>query len=163
MCCEHIPPIIELDSYNGDYEAYEDAIYAAYQTTFENHKFFFNGKPIFQKKHPMFKNKSGTFWHIISSGEVEENRLPDLRRYERVTWPAYILNYCKENCEKILIWKNKRKNKRRILLWCQEIDYLVILEERREFFLFWTAYPVTRSHTKCKLLKEYNEYMNMKK
>lgn len=159
MDCEHIPQIIEYDSFNGNYEAYENAIYAAYQTTFENHNFFWDGKPIYQKKHPMFKNKSGTFWHIISSGESEESRIPDFRRYERVTWSAHILSYCKNNCKKILVWKNKRKNKTRILLWCQDIDYLVVLDERKNFYLFWTAYPVTHNHTRNKLIKEYQEYI----
>ena len=49
----------------------------------------------------MFKGKPGTFWHIVSSGENEEERLPDLRRYERVAWPAHILDYCKKNCDNV--------------------------------------------------------------
>ncbi|MDE6747462.1 MAG: hypothetical protein K2K21_00115 [Lachnospiraceae bacterium] len=160
MNCDYIPQIIEIDDYDGNYEEYENAIYAAYQETFENQSFYWDGKPIQQKKHPMLKGKSGTFWHIISSGESEESRLPDLRRYERVTWPAHILSYCKNNCDKILVWKNKRGSKSRILLWCQNIDYLVVLDERKDFCLFWTAYPVTYSHTKAKLLKEYTSYIN---
>ena len=141
-----------------NYEEYENDIYAAYQSTFESQEFSWGEKPIRQKKHPMFKGKSGTFWHIISSGDSEESRIPDFRRYERVTWPAYILSYCKDNCDKILVWKNQRKNKTRILLWCQDIDYLVVLDERKDFCLFWTAYPTTYSHTKEKLMKEYTEY-----
>ena len=134
MKCDHIPQIIEYDSYDGNYEEYENDIYAAYQSTFESQEFSWGEKPIRQKKHPMFKGKSGTFWHIISSGDSEESRIPDFRRYERVTWPAYILSYCKDNCDKILVWKNQRKNKTRILLWCQDIDYLVVLDERKDFF-----------------------------
>lgn len=162
MICEKIPPIIELDSYDGNYEEYENAIYSAYESTFENNKFYWEGKPINEKKVPIFKGKSGTFWHIISSGETEESRTPDLRRYERITWPAHILKYCKDNCEKILVWKNKRGSKSRILLWCREIEYLVVLDERKDFCLFWTAYPVIYSHTKKKLMKEYKDYNNIK-
>lgn len=159
MPCNKTPSIIELDDFSGNYEAYEDAVYALYEETFEKCHFDWLGKPISQKRYPMFKNKSGTFWHIISSGPEEISRLPDLRRYERVAWPAFILDYCKNNCNQLLIWKNKRKGKTRILLWCQDIDYLVVLDERDKYCLFWTAYPVTYKHTKEKLLKEYNEYM----
>lgn len=109
------------------------------------------------------KINRGTFWHIISTGSDEANRIPDLRRYERIAWPAHILGYCKQNCDKLLIWKNKRKGKSRILLWCIEIDYLVVLDERKDYCLFWTAYPVERRHTKEKLMKEYKEYMSSSK
>lgn len=40
MKCKHIPQIIEYDSYDGNYEEYENAIYAAYQSTFENQELF---------------------------------------------------------------------------------------------------------------------------
>jgi len=159
MNCTTIPPIIELDSYNGNYAEYENAIYNAYQSSFEDHRFFWNEKPIVQKKYPLLKGKPATFWHIISSGSEEENRLPDLRRYERVTWPGYFLGYCKDNCDKLLVWKNKRNNKTRILLWCQPIDYLVVLEEHPTYCIFWTAYPIIYSHTKEKLKKEYYNYI----
>ena len=57
------------------------------------------------------------------------------------------------------MWKNKRKGKSRIVLWCTEIDYVVILDERADFLIFWTAYPVTYQHTREKLLKEYHEFL----
>lgn len=159
MQCKKIPEIIELDTYNGDYQLYEDAVYNLYKTTFEQNSFSFDGKRISQKRIPLYKEKSCTFWHIISTGPIEDERTPDLRRYERIAWPAYILNYCQNHCSNLLIWKNIRKGKHRILLWCRDIDYLVVLDERKDYCLFWTAYPVERSHTKQKLLKEYNAYI----
>ncbi len=158
MGCDKIPTIIEMDSFDGDYEKYEEAVYNIYKETFEKQKFYWNDKTIEHKKHPVFKDKPGTFWHIVSTGDDEENRIPDLRRYERVAWPAYILSHCKQNCTNLLMWKNKRKGKSRIILWCRDIDYVVILDERKDFCIFWTAYPVTYRHTKNKLLKEYEEY-----
>ena len=158
MVCAIIPEIIELESFGGDYEKYEDAVYATYKRTFENQKFYLENKCI----DPIYKDKPGTFWHIVSSGTDESNRIPDLRRYERVAWPAHILGHCIGQCDKILMWKNKRNGKSRIILWCQDIDYVVVLDERKEFLIFWTAYPVTYNHTRKKLLKEYNEYIKQK-
>lgn len=160
MQCKTIPELIELDNYNGDYKQYENAVYDLYNITFENHQFYFKGKRIVHKKYPLYKNRSGTFWHIISNGTQEETRLPDLRRYERIQWPAYILSYCQTNCDKLLIWENTRKGKHRVVLWCQSIDYVVILDQKPEYYIFWTAYPVTYSHTRRKLLYEYNNYIS---
>jgi len=62
----------------------------------------------------------------------------------------------------IKIWENvRRRNEKRILLWFEAVEYLVVLAKRkdritgREYILPWTAYPVTRSHRKDKLQKEY--------
>lgn len=158
MACDKIPDIIELDTYNGDYEKYEEIIYSVYLETFEWEKFIWENKPIVQKKHPEYKDKAATFWHIISSGSNEQERIPDLRRYERIAWPAFILKYCKDNCSDILMWKNTRRGKTRILLWCKTIKYVVILDERADFCVFWTAYPIKYKHVEEKFLKEYNEY-----
>lgn len=160
MSCKKIPDLIELDSFGGDYEQYEEAVYSLYKTTFEEKSFSYNNKPIVQKIIPMYKEKSGTFWHIISNGPDEASRTPDLRRYERIAWPSHVLGYCQNQCSNILIWKNKRKGKSRVLLWCRDINYLVVLDEKKDYYIFWTAYPITYKHTRDKLLTEYNEYIN---
>ena len=49
MKCDHIPQIIEYDSYDGNYEEYENDIYAAYQSTFESQEFSW-GKNLFVKR-----------------------------------------------------------------------------------------------------------------
>lgn len=160
MSCKKIPDLIELDLFGGDYEQYEEAVYSLYKTTFEEKSFSYNNKPIVQKIIPMYKEKSGTFWHIISNGPDEASRTPDLRRYERIAWPSHVLGYCQNQCSNILIWKNKRKGKSRVLLWCRDINYLVVLDEKKDYYIFWTAYPITYKHTRDKLLTEYNEYIN---
>ena len=52
MGCKKIPDLIELDTFDGDYFQYEEAVYASYKETFENHKFYMDGKPINHKKYP---------------------------------------------------------------------------------------------------------------
>lgn len=101
---------------------------------------------------------SGTYWHIVSSGNDEKSRIPDLRRYERIEWPFTIIHNCLNSCNKILVWENKRKGKNRILIYCDEIRYLAVLDNRGSYYFFWTAYPIDYEHTRKKLLKEYNKY-----
>ena len=90
----------------------------------------------------------------------EEDRIPDLRRCERIRWPRPII----ENIANpgVLIWENTQHSnsgiERNICLWLKEKGYLVILRKRKKYLLLWTAYPVTRNHTKRKLQKQYDAY-----
>jgi hypothetical protein len=43
-------------------------------------------------------------------------------------------------------------------LWLETQEYLVILADREEYILPWTAYVVDRPHQKRKLQKEFEEY-----
>jgi len=45
------------------------------------------GKRLGLKRHPMTQNKEATFWHMIQEGSVESERIPDIRRCERIRWP----------------------------------------------------------------------------
>lgn len=157
MICS-IPSIIALESYGGDYQSYEDAVYELYKRSFHEGHLFFRGVPIRHKKYPEYNGKPGTFWHIISDGKEESSRIPNLRRYETVAWPFYILQNCDGSCDRVLIWENERNGKRNVLLYCPDVEYLVVLSKRDGYFVFWTAYPVERAHTRRKLLKEYADY-----
>ncbi len=158
MACELVPKRITNDF--DDYTEYENAVYNAYLNSYSQKQFTYNSKPIREKRHPLIAGKSCTFWHIVSSGTNEDNKLPDFNRYETVSWPGFILSYCLDNCSSKLVWKNKRGSHTRVLIYCQDIDYLVVLDEHEDYYLFWTGYPVTYTHTKNKLLKEYNDYIS---
>jgi hypothetical protein len=57
----------------------------------------------------------------------------------------------------VKVWRNQRGREERVCLWFEEADYLVILAERGDYILPWTAYLVEQSHRKRKLLKEYED------
>ena len=58
--------------------------------------------------------------------------------------------------------KNERKGEDRICLWFESEEYIVILADRGEYILPWTAYMVDRSHRKRKLQREYERYWKTK-
>lgn len=62
----------------------------------------------------------------------------------------------------VKVWENVRTTKRgsekRICLWLEVEEYLVILADRKEYLLPWTAYLVERPHQKAKLQKEFDAY-----
>ena len=101
-----------------------------------------------------------TFYHITHEGEDETNRRPDIRRMERIHYPEFVIE---QNLQpEILIWKNRRGKDERILLFNESENYIVVLTERKEFYLFITAYVVETSHRKSSLLKEYEAYKKAK-
>jgi hypothetical protein len=101
--------------------------------------------------------KAATFWHLISEGKAEDERLPDLRRCERIRWPRPIIEHADTPIVKV--WENKRKRDQRICVWFEEEEYLVVLARRKGYVVLWTAYLVTRPHTRRKLQREYKAYI----
>ena len=104
----------------------------------------------------MVQGKEATFWHFISEGTAENDRLPDLRRCQRIRWPRPIIE--KADVHQLKVWENKRRREARICIWFEEGEYFVILAKRKKYVLPWTAYLVTKPHQKKKLLKEYEAY-----
>jgi len=154
-----IPALMFLYDYDGDWDKYFDAVYQVFLKDFVKSQPKFKGQRLALKRHPVIDGKEATFWHLISEGKIEADRKPDLRRCERISWPRPIIE--SNDKEPILrIWENTRNGEKRICLWLvfDNESYLVILAKREGYLLPWTAYPVTQSHTKVKLQKEYDAY-----
>lgn len=153
-----LPPLVLFSDYEGNWERYLEAIYNYFKQDFIDNRPSFRGQRLGLKKHPLEKGKEATFWHFIQEGPNEDDRIPDIRRCERIRWPRPVI----ENGDKpaIKVWENKRKNEKRILLWLERQEYLVVLAERNGYLLPWTAYLVTEEHRKKKLQKEYESFKN---
>ncbi|MFQ7667777.1 MAG: hypothetical protein ACLRJ3_16010 [Thomasclavelia ramosa] len=158
MTCDKAPKIVTLEDFNGDYIRYEQEIYNLFSKDFINRNIYFKGTQISHKKYPKHKGMSATFWHIVTNGDNETNREPNLRRYETICYPAFIIEECSNYCSNVLIWENIRKGKTRILIYCTTLRYLVVLDKRTDYILFWTSYPVEYKNRHEKLINEFNEY-----
>lgn len=155
-----MPKLILLEDFEGDWKLYLDAIYKCFCDDFIKQKVEYEGTKISLKKHPLLNGKEATFWHLISSGETETNRLPDLRRCERIKWSKAIIDNNGNNS--IRIWENIRKGKNRVCLCFGDWEYVVILDKRKGYILLWTAYLITQRHTKLRMKKEYEKYIKSK-
>jgi len=153
-----LPALAMFEEYGGDWDRYLDALYAFFKRDFIESKPAYNGVTLALKRHPVIQNKESTFWHIISEGNSEADRLPDMRRCERIRWPRPVIEHSADLSVKI--WTNERRGEKRICLWLEDAEYLVILAERNGYILLWTAYVVDQEHTKRKLRKEYAEAGN---
>lgn len=151
-----LPDLVPFSDYGGDWRAYLDALYVFFSRDFIDSKPSFRGVRLGLKRHPIIDGKEATFWHMISEGSEESERLPDMRRCERIRWPRPIIENADDRVVKI--WRESRKGDVRIHLWFESAEYLVVLNERNGYLLPWTAYPVTRTHEHQKLNRRWEQY-----
>lgn len=155
-----LPELIELIEFGGNFNAYLEAVYECFKNDFLHNRPSFRGVRLGLKKLPISQDKEATFWHMTSEGDDEATRVPDLRRLERIKWPAPMINNSTHPYLKV--WENTRGDKTNILIFHEDEDYLVVLRKVKDYILPWTAYLVTYKARKEKLLKEYNVYIKSK-
>src|ERR1035437_1477446 len=89
------PP--EIIGFSGQWDPYEEILFGIFKADFLDKTVRFQGLPVRIKKHPTSKEKPFAFWHLISEGEKEEERIPDFRRCERLPWVSWIIENCGKN------------------------------------------------------------------
>lgn len=151
-----LPPLVLFQDYGGSWNTYVEALYQHFKKDFVDSKPHFEGRRVGLKRYPLEQGKEATFWHMISEGTIEKDRLPDFRRCERIRWPRPIIEHSKDDA--IRVWKNRRQGGTRICLWLESENYLVVLADRDDYVLPWTAYLVEQPHQKRKLQREYEAY-----
>jgi hypothetical protein len=151
-----LPGLVLLSSYGGDLVRFMDAVYAFFRTDFVESRPSFRGERLQLKRHPVVQDREYTFWHMVSEGPDEAARTPDVQRCERIRWPRPIIEHSTEPVVKV--WGNSRKGEKRICLWLESAECLVVLARRKGYLLPWTAYPVTLPHRKARLQREYEAF-----
>lgn len=151
-----LPVKILYTAYDGNFELFLEAVYKVFKRDFVDSKPLFRGMRIALKKYPLVMDKEYTFYHITHEGKEEQNRIPSIPRMECIPYPRYMIEHAEHSCLKI--WTNIRKNEERILIYHEQEKYLVVLANRGEYILLWTAYIVDKPHMRKKLMKEYEAY-----
>jgi len=157
-----LPPLVRLEDADGDWTAYEETIYGWFKKDFLDSLPVWPGKRVGLKRHPLSQGKEATFWHFISEGSTEDERLPDIRRCERIRWPRPTMeafpNRRPASGDRIVWWKNQRGSEWRYLLALPDFSYLMVVADRGDYVLPWTQYAVEREHQRTKYRNEYNAY-----
>ena len=144
-----LPDIITLEEYGGDFSSYLEAVYAIFRRDFVDSRPVFEGTRLGLKKHPFIDGKEYTFYHFTHDGDIEKERLPNLRRLERISFPRPMIDNSTHPFLKV--WRNKRGTNERILIFHEDESYLIVLEDRGDFILPWTAYLVEYKNRRIKL------------
>ena len=160
-----LPELIAFENL-ANWVVHEERLYKIFKADFIDDGPFFLGKKVRIRYHPKENNKENAFYHVTCRDFAKNNdRSPDIRRCERILWiRAFIENYncclnkhCLE-CEGIKLWREPYKSHYRIYILLQEKRYVVILEERPEYYLLITAYWIEYEHKLEKLLAHYEQY-----
>lgn len=158
-----LPNLIFLEDYKGNWSAYIDAVHTSFHDDFVKTKPAFHSIPVFVRYHPAYEGKGATFWHIVSEGDQESERIPDMRRCERIRWPKSLI----ENVNYVNIWETirpwKNQKQRRINLALSDFSYLVVIAERNKGFDLVTAYPLEKMARREKLRTEFEKAQRQKK
>lgn len=163
---KNLPEKIYLESYNGNYSQFIDKVYQVFKHDFIDSKPHVENLVFRLKLNPKYQDRAYTFYHMTHEGNDEKNRIPDLRRCERMPWYRPGI----ENTEifSLNFWEEERKGKNRICIWLEVNDdetinhwnnnYFIILDVRDYYILPWTAFCAEYHNQVIKKQKEYNEW-----
>ena len=150
-----LPPLVLLQDFGGDWSRYLPALYEFFRQDFILSTPLYDGRRVGLKRHPVIDGKEATFWHVISEGKVEADRVPDMRRCERIGWPRPIIEAVERG--RVRCWKNRREHESRIVIALEDFSYVVVLAQRKAYVILWTAFCVEREHSRQKMRREYEE------
>ena len=156
-----LPDPLQYSDFNGNWERFIEAVYRIFEGDFKESRPSYNERSLtFDSR--IEQGKEVAFWHIVSSIDPNtKDRVPDLRRCERIPWPRPIIEHPDDDV--LMVWKNKRGRDTRVLLWLEKLDYLVVLSEKSRAVIIVTAYCTDRRHTRAKLVKDRDRYLKMQK
>jgi hypothetical protein len=149
-------PLPELLTFSGNWPEYVETLYNIYQKQIVQGNLHFLNIPVKTQYRPPSDGKGFGFWHVISEGPEEAERVPDFRRCERIRWIAWAIENV-ENDPRISWWKNKRGRNTHIVLWIEEEDFAVILAERKGYYLLKTSYCI-EEHRRKSMKKDRERY-----
>lgn len=138
------PELLRLSAFGGNWTAYEEALYDVFHRDVIANDLRFRDQVVQARRKPEHEKKWASYWHLVSEGFVEDERLPDLRRCETVPRVRWIIENA-DSCAEIDVWQQVRVNKKNWMLWHQEYQ-IVVLEQRANYCLLKTSFCTERPH-----------------
>lgn len=163
-----IPEIERLDDYGNNWTVYESVLYSIFKADFiDSHPSYKNIR-VNIKHYPIEYGKEEAFFHTTCKNYIGgSDRIPDLRRCERIRWiRAFIEEYdcdaskC-DDCNGVKVWNEPYKSKTRVHFLLEEERYMVILEKRDGYYLLITAFYLDYDNALAKQLKHYEQYKSV--
>ncbi|WP_342475326.1 hypothetical protein NST70_13590 [Weizmannia sp. FSL K6-0777] len=164
------PDLIELSDFNGDWVKYEDHLYSIFVSHFVYSKPLFKGKIVNYRRTPEVAGKIQSFFHVTSVNSSltknPDDRIPDLRRCERIHWIRKIIDDYSNKVgifSEIKCWAEDWKQYKRWHLLLEHYKFLVVIEERETYNLLVTSFYLEKDHQVKKKLKKFNDYVQMQR
>lgn len=148
-----LPPLL---NFTGDWDDYVEQLYTIFLDEIAKGGLTFRGDPVSCRRMPETDKRWAAFWHLVQEGRIEDDRLPDLRRCERLRWIKYVIENWNTDSS-IQWWENNRDGNVSVLLWLNE-EYLVILAKRNGYWLLKSAYETSKPHRLASLRAERDKF-----
>lgn len=149
-----LPALLQFSDCGGDWHRYLEAQYGQFCRDFiDSTPTCFHPKRWAMKRHPLSCGKEATFWHVTSEGKTEEDRVPDFRRCERIGWIRPMIEA--RGSDRVRCWKAVRHGEDRPIVALPDFSFLVVLTEREEYVMLWTAFYVPGERRREKYRKEW--------
>lgn len=142
-----------LETCNGDWATYLERVYEVFTNHHQRPTYRIEGKPFRLKAHPITDGKEATFWHLISQGDVEAERIVDPKRCARLCWIRPMIEAVGTN--RVKSWIQNRDGKLSYIICLPDFSFTIVIRDRGEYVLLWTAYCVEEQPRRQKLEKEY--------
>lgn len=120
------------------------------------------------RRQPEIAGRHATFWHIVSGGSTAEvERELDAERCIRIGWIRPLIEQFNSDFpdERLVHWwvsPNPRWRGYRYGLATDGYDYVVFIDERRDFALLISAYYVDRPRRRDKFRDEHDDFWKSK-
>ena len=157
-----LPNLFLLSDTKGEWESYLNGLYQIYLNEIVNGELYFKQLKVNSRRTPETQEKHFGFWHVISEGKTEADRLIDLRRCERLRWIAYLITHLEIDPE-ISWWENKRANNTNVVIWHERENFAVILGTRKNYYVLLTAYDCPESGKKEEFIRERAQFWQGRK
>lgn len=163
-----LPELLLFEDAQGNWGVYLDRLHARFTADFIDSKPTWPGKRVGVKRHPEYDGKSATFWHLISEGPIEAEREINFRRCERIGWPRPMMDEFDEadpgtTACRVVWWKETRRNEERYLLAPEDFSYVMVVADRGNYVLPWTAFWVEHDHQRHKRERAFKEFWAARK
>lgn len=168
---ECLPNIIECESII-EWNSYLDMLYEkVFKPCFLESYPKFEGWNVRIRKEPMDGDWEHDFVHMTHenyyhNSKNPNDRIPDLRRSERLNWVKPIIEHfacsVEQDCGKILYWENYYKGYVRCNLFLPEERFHVVLERRKNVYFIITSFYVNKDWEYRKRMEKYELYKKQK-
>ncbi len=147
-----LPSLVRV---SGEWPKVLASLYVIFERDFKQTERSFGGFPVRWDDRVLEGKYEEGFWHLITKHDHETNeRLPDLRRAERLPWCGPTITHATDNAVKSWSYK-EGKGHIRTYLWLEDFDYVIILEKRKRMTLLITAYYVEGDSNRRSLRQKY--------
>lgn len=168
---ECLPEIIECESLI-EWNSYLEKLYSSiFKPQFIDTKPVFMGWSVLSRKEPMDGEWEHGFTHmthvdLLHTSNNPNDRIPDLRRSERLNWvKPMIENYecsVEKQCGKILYWEEMYRGRVRCNLLFPSERFHIVLERARNVYFIITSFYIEKDWELNKRIKKYETYKKQK-